>query len=41
MDFVVGFIIGYFLNKFSIWLSNIAQPKIPEHYSEEDWDWIS
>ena len=30
-----------FLSKnFLVWLDGIAQPKVPDHYKEEDWDWI-
>ena len=41
MDFIIGFIFGYFFKKFTKWLDNLAQPVIPEHYKEEDWDWIN
>lgn len=41
MEFVAGLILGYFLKKFTIWLDNLAQPKIPSHYREDDWDWIA
>ena len=41
MEFVAGLIIGYFWKKFIIWLDGFAQPKMPSHYKEDDWDWIS
>ena len=41
MDFLAGFVLGYFINKFLIWLNKFAEPKIPSHYKEDDWDWIS
>ncbi len=41
MDFLAGFILGYFINKFLIWLNNFAKPKVPDYYTEDDWDWIS
>ena len=42
MDFLAGFILGYVINKFLIWLNNFAQPpKVPDYYTEDDWDWIS
>ena len=40
MDYLVGFIFGFFLRTFLVWLDSIAQPKIPDNYKEEDWDWI-
>lgn len=41
MEFLAGFVLGYFIKKFIAWLDDFAQPKIPKHYREEDWDWIS
>ena len=40
MDYIIGFALGYFL-KFTEWLDTMAQPKIPDNYNEEDWDWIA
>ena len=40
MDYVIGFILGYFCQKFFVWLDTVAQPHIPDNYKEEDWDWI-
>lgn len=40
MDYVIGFLIGYFFKNFVQWLDNFATPKIPDNYIEEDWDWI-
>ena len=31
----------YFCQKFFIWLDQVAIPKLPENYKEEDWDWIN
>ena len=41
MDYLVGFIFGYFIKNFYLWLDKIAEPKIPKHYKEDDWDWIT
>jgi hypothetical protein len=41
MDFLAGLILGYFINKFFIWLNKFAEPKVPDYYTEDDWDWIS
>ena len=35
MDFVIGFIFGYFLKDFVLYLKRIS------NYKEESWDWIS
>ena len=40
MDYVIGFILGYFIRNFLVWLDNFAVPKVPDNYKEEDWDWI-
>tara|TARA_R100001015_G_C4415363_1_gene18054 strand:- start:342 stop:467 length:126 start_codon:yes stop_codon:yes gene_type:complete len=40
MDYLVGFIFGFFINKFVTWLDRFATPNVPEHYTEDDWDWI-
>ncbi len=40
MEFVAGLLIGYYWKKFISWLTEFAQPKIPSHYKEDDWDWI-
>jgi hypothetical protein len=40
MDYLVGFIFGYFVKKFLVWLDVISTPKVPDNYKEEDWDWI-
>ena len=40
MDYLVGFIVGYFVKKFFVWLDQISTPKVPDNYKEEDWDWI-
>ena len=41
MEFVAGFVVGYFLKNFLTWLDNFATPKVPDNYQEEDWDWIT
>ena len=40
MDYLVGFIFGYFVKKFLVWLDVISTQKVPDNYKEEDWDWI-
>tara|TARA_B100001778_G_scaffold178552_1_gene146881 strand:- start:1993 stop:2118 length:126 start_codon:yes stop_codon:yes gene_type:complete len=40
MDYIVGFLFGYFMSKFLAWLDRFASPKIPDNYTEDDWDWI-
>jgi len=40
MDYLVGFIVGYFFKKFLVFLYQISTPKVPDNYKEEDWDWI-
>jgi hypothetical protein len=41
MDYIIGFLIGYFFKNFVQWLDNFAVPKVPDNYQEEDWDWIT
>tara|TARA_R100000734_G_C3200464_1_gene19522 strand:- start:2 stop:127 length:126 start_codon:yes stop_codon:yes gene_type:complete len=40
MDYIIGLLFGYYLRSFFDWLKDFAEPKIPEHYTEDDWDWI-
>ena len=40
MDYLIGFIFGYFLKNFYVWLDDLVSPNVPDNYSEEDWDWI-
>tara|TARA_Y100001970_G_C14256865_1_gene876200 strand:- start:355 stop:486 length:132 start_codon:yes stop_codon:yes gene_type:complete len=42
MDYLIGFLFGYFLPKFFRYLDKLGKDliEIPDHYSEEDWDWI-
>ena len=40
MDYLDGFIFGFFLRTFLVWLDVISTPKVPDNYKEEDWDWI-
>tara|TARA_Y100000401_G_C8161461_1_gene144458 strand:- start:15 stop:140 length:126 start_codon:yes stop_codon:yes gene_type:complete len=40
MDYLVGFIVGYFVKKFLVWLDQISTLKVPDNFKEEDWDWI-
>ena len=39
MDYLIGFILGYFCQKFFIWLDKFAIPKVPDDYKEEDFAW--
>ena len=41
MDFLFGFIIGYFCKWFFNYLVMISEIKIPDKYNDEDWDWLS
>mgnify|MGYP003114280929 CR=1 FL=1 len=41
MDYLIGFLIGYFCQKFFNWLRMLADIKIPDRYVAEDWDWLS
>tara|TARA_R100000773_G_C4217320_1_gene115860 strand:+ start:1707 stop:1835 length:129 start_codon:yes stop_codon:yes gene_type:complete len=41
MDYIIGFILGYFCQKFFVWLDQFAIPKVPDNYKEDDWDWIN
>ena len=40
MDYVIGFILGYFIRNFLVWLDRFAVPNVPDEYKEDDWDWI-
>ena len=37
MDYVIGFIIGYFLKDLYVWLDKLAN----KNNNPEEWDWIS
>ena len=41
MDYVIGFLIGYFFKNFVQWLDNFAVHDVHDNYKEEDWDWIT
>ena len=41
MDYIVGFLLGYFCKWFFNYLKIMSEIKIPDNYKEEDWDWIS
>jgi hypothetical protein len=41
MDYIIGFLIGYFIKTFTNYLNNLVDIKIPDNYKEEDWDWIT
>jgi hypothetical protein len=32
MEFVAGFVVGYFLKNFLTWLDDFATPKVPDNY---------
>tara|TARA_R100001126_G_C4819626_1_gene146036 strand:- start:82 stop:207 length:126 start_codon:yes stop_codon:yes gene_type:complete len=40
MDYLIGLVFGYYLKQFFTWIKDFAEPTIPEHYKEDDWDWI-
>ena len=40
MDYIIAFLLGYFCQKFFVWLDKFAVPNVPDHYDEEDWDFI-
>tara|TARA_Y100000996_G_C22279625_1_gene543498 strand:+ start:510 stop:659 length:150 start_codon:yes stop_codon:yes gene_type:complete len=42
MDFITGFIIGYFLKIIFTYLKKISESNLNNNmYLNEDWDWIS
>ena len=38
MDYLVGFIFGYFIKDIYVWLDKLANKK---NNNPEEWDWIS
>jgi len=38
MDFITGFILGYFLKEISLYLKRLVNYKTKP---QEDWDWLS
>ena len=41
MDYIIGFLLGYYARIFINWLKELAEVKLPDHYVREDWDWQS
>ena len=41
MDYIIGFLLGYFIRKFINYLNSLVDIKVPDNYKEEDWDWIA
>lgn len=41
MDFLFGFVVGYFLKEASLYLKKISQWDLDNRVHEEDWDWTS
>ena len=41
MDYIVGFLLGYYTTSFFNWLKKLAEVKLPDNYLKEDWDWQS
>jgi len=40
MDYFIGFVLGYFCQKFFVWLKELGEIQIPDNFVEEDWDWL-
>ena len=41
MDYLVGFLLGYYTPRFFKWLKELDEVKLPDNYLKEDWDWQS
>ena len=41
MDYLVGFLLGYYTPRFFNWLKELAEVTLPDNYLKEDWDWQS
>ena len=41
MDYLIGFLLGYYARIFFNWLKELAEVKLPDNYLKEDWDWLS
>ena len=40
MDYIVGFLLGYYTPRFFSWLKKLAEVKLPDNFTQEDWDWL-
>jgi len=40
MDYIIGFIFGYFMKEIISYIKNLSEIKLPNNYVKEDWDWI-
>jgi len=40
MDYIIGFIFGYFIKETISYIKNLSEIKLPNNYVKEDWDWI-
>ena len=38
MDYIIGFLLGYYCRIFFKWLKDFAEVKMPDNYIEEDWN---
>ena len=38
MDYIVGFLFGYYTPRFFSWLKEL---KLPDNFTQEDWDWLN
>tara|TARA_R100000008_G_scaffold55289_2_gene33889 strand:+ start:2942 stop:3082 length:141 start_codon:yes stop_codon:yes gene_type:complete len=41
MDYLIGFLLGYYARIFFNKLKELAEVKLPDNYLTEDWDWQS
>ena len=41
MDYIIGYLLGYFIRTFINYLNSLVDIKVPDNYKEEDWDWIA
>ena len=40
MDYIIGFISGYFIKEIISYIKKLSEVKLPNNYIKEDWDWI-
>ena len=40
MDYFIGFLIGYYIRIFFNFLKELAEVKLPDNFTQEDWDWL-
>ena len=40
MDYFIGFLLGYYARIFFNWLKELAEIKLPDNFTQEDWDWL-